>query len=711
MHADKIVLQEWCQHQRLEIEFGQGLTAIMGPNGSGKSNVLAAMKFALTGTNINEGPQDRNVRQLSDPTATSHVEFTFTHAGRTSVVTRYLRPAARVSTMAVTGMTDPIRGDKKINEAICDMLNTDTHMLNDITIVDQADIFGFLDKTKSKRAEAFGKLFGTEDSEKVWAACRKHLTDLHQPAVVADVDATIAAKVLAEAEREELIKLINGRSVENAYARAEAAKTEIDNISVKLGLENRIGEVTTHIEGHQVSFERSSLAAQQAEADKAKISEAYDNIKEVAAKAHQALDDWDKIHRIADRKSKLEAQIICVKASIDRIHRPENDPNTCSMPALDKEEIAARIEELNLAISTKQKFVDSFKDGQAECYVCGTHTSLLETALDGAEMELPHLIQSRDRAVKELQECTQHLVRCTAWQREYDTLNSEFEATASHLESLEDAPSPPDGSKQDMLDLVADFNAYEAGLVDIDKQCTAHGNEAAEMKGRLKQMVADRDRIQAEFNANETDPALFTHYLELQTEAKAEMSEISNLERRLAGAEAEIHHKGNRIEEERAAAVAATDEHAWIDYVKEIRELTHRDAAPRFVFQRNLQRLQNGVNQYLSMFETDFRATATEGCSFEANFSNGVVQPAERLSGGQKVVLALAFRLAVHFMYADLGFLALDEPTAWLDEHHIEGFAPVLNRLREFTSSRGLQCIIVTHEQSLAPLFDQVIQL
>jgi DNA repair exonuclease SbcCD ATPase subunit len=94
-----------------------------------------------------------------------------------------------------------------------------------------------------------------------------------------------------------------------------------------------------------------------------------------------------------------------------------------------------------------------------------------------------------------------------------------------------------------------------------------------------------------------------------------------------------------------------------------------------------------------------------------ARFNDGRVQPAERLSSGQKVVMALSFRLAVNFMYADLGFLVLDEPTAYLDEHHIAGFEPVLGCLREFAASRGLQCLMVTHEQSLAPLFDSVLQL
>ncbi len=76
------------------------------------------------------------------------------------------------------------------------------------------------------------------------------------------------------------------------------------------------------------------------------------------------------------------------------------------------------------------------------------------------------------------------------------------------------------------------------------------------------------------------------------------------------------------------------------------------------------------------------------------------------------MTLALAFRIAVNSTFAEsIGCLLLDEPTAYLDEQHIRALAPVLDKLRLLASSRGLQCIIVTHERELAPLFDAVIQL
>jgi DNA repair exonuclease SbcCD ATPase subunit len=58
-----------------------------------------------------------------------------------------------------------------------------------------------------------------------------------------------------------------------------------------------------------------------------------------------------------------------------------------------------------------------------------------------------------------------------------------------------------------------------------------------------------------------------------------------------------------------------------------------------------------------------------------------------------------------------IGFLSLDEPTASLDQHSLGALEVALGRLRDLSESTGLQCLLVTHEPSLAGLFDGVLQL
>ena len=86
--------------------------------------------------------------------------------------------------------------------------------------------------------------------------------------------------------------------------------------------------------------------------------------------------------------------------------------------------------------------------------------------------------------------------------------------------------------------------------------------------------------------------------------------------------------------------------------------------------------------------------------------------PAERLSGGQKVELSLAFRFAIYDLFSgNLGLLVLDEPTVFLDTDRIDSVCRLMTMVRSYSQSAGLQVIVVTHEQRLAEVCDCVIRM
>jgi DNA repair exonuclease SbcCD ATPase subunit len=75
------------------------------------------------------------------------------------------------------------------------------------------------------------------------------------------------------------------------------------------------------------------------------------------------------------------------------------------------------------------------------------------------------------------------------------------------------------------------------------------------------------------------------------------------------------------------------------------------------------------------------------------------------------VLLGVSFRVAVNSMFAsDLGLLVLDEPTAGLDKGNLACLQVAFERLRELSRSRGLQVVMITHEENL-PAADNVIEI
>ena len=98
----------------------------------------------------------------------------------------------------------------------------------------------------------------------------------------------------------------------------------------------------------------------------------------------------------------------------------------------------------------------------------------------------------------------------------------------------------------------------------------------------------------------------------------------------------------------------------------------HHDKLPKVVAHNYLEILADDTNELLESFDADFRVSLGEGLNFAATFLRGpyagAVSPAQRLSEGQKVLLALAFRVAVNSLFAGTaGLLCLDEPTESLD--------------------------------------------
>jgi DNA repair exonuclease SbcCD ATPase subunit len=143
------------------------------------------------------------------------------------------------------------------------------------------------------------------------------------------------------------------------------------------------------------------------------------------------------------------------------------------------------------------------------------------------------------------------------------------------------------------------------------------------------------------------------------------------------------------------------------------RQVFHHDEAPRMVSYTFVEGMLEEINETLAIFDAPYRVTMDENLGFIANFLDGVrVQPDRRLSVGERIILAMAFRITVNSTFASqVGLLVMDEPTAGFDEHNLGCLPHALNRLKELSEERGLQVLFVTHEPQITNIFDNVIVL
>jgi len=157
---------------------------------------------------------------------------------------------------------------------------------------------------------------------------------------------------------------------------------------------------------------------------------------------------------------------------------------------------------------------------------------------------------------------------------------------------------------------------------------------------------------------------------------------------------------------------------AKVDTLKRARDWFHYNEGPRIVSQQMLQDLTLSVNDYLAQFDAPFVVVADEEESgFRCQFIDGRAMPdplptASMLSGGQKVTLAFALIIAIYMSYGgQLGFLSLDEPTAYLDDNNIAHMGELLEKVGAVARNKGLQILMATHEKAIMPFLDTKIDL
>jgi DNA repair exonuclease SbcCD ATPase subunit len=149
----------------------------------------------------------------------------------------------------------------------------------------------------------------------------------------------------------------------------------------------------------------------------------------------------------------------------------------------------------------------------------------------------------------------------------------------------------------------------------------------------------------------------------------------------------------------------------WKDMLERGRTLLHHDNLPRLVAGSRLAGINAGLVRYLETFQAGFTAAIDRELNVVCRFGVHGGKPAARLSGGQRVTLGIAFRFAVYDLFArNLGFMVLDEPTAWLDKDGIGCVVELLRTVRSYSRSAGLQLIVVTHHEELAEAADRIIR-
>lgn len=142
------------------------------------------------------------------------------------------------------------------------------------------------------------------------------------------------------------------------------------------------------------------------------------------------------------------------------------------------------------------------------------------------------------------------------------------------------------------------------------------------------------------------------------------------------------------------------------NYVKDIRSVIRQKFLSdfRFEFQKKFEEIRNQEEEYSVELGFDYEPVAYT--------TSGEEVPVNHLSGGEKTSVALAYRLALSNLAAEMSnvtpaeLLILDEPTTGFDAEDIKSLPEALKNITSIP-----QIIIVTHEPLLKEIADNNVEI
>ncbi len=702
--------RNFCQFRQAKIEFAPGMNVFVGPNGTGKSNALKGVYGTLTGDfSRNDGVKATNITLDADPKAPSWTNLKFEQGGQIYEMNRDLR---RESQSLLMPDGTKVTRDALIREALEKILGVNNKILDKYVFVDQWRMFDFLAATPTDRAKTFAKLFGTENIEKVWKAVGDFQTA--QPVTVTDemlaqAEGEMAAFETAQGELQTQVEALwaylmaNNKTGEQAKAVVRAADL----------LPSRVAEAQSTAEELASCVDRvkfSEAVLQDKMAERVEVAETLAKFQPQAALASEVQRRWRQVETRRRQAEDLRVKVAHTERDLQEAAplKPEDyvsDLDGAFFSAMDS---------YSAYITWGRKFLSVFDGRCSDCPTCGTTVSQLKHSPEEVTGALKAAEFSWKACNERLTKSKRYDVDLVGYVRRIQEAEVRLKNLKAQIEALQDADLPA-MTFAEAGELLAAYTGLESDHRRLTQDESHLSAEAGKARGRhatVEKQLAQVEQQVAQLSAQRFDDAS-------EAAARSFLADFSKSEKDFQFLSGQLSSKSEaaamakrQVEKLRSDKARTEKVAAWQSRLARFRDIFHRDNLPRRIAKNRLRGLESGTNAFLGNFGSPFYVQASEDLSFSAQFPDGKLQSAARLSGGEMMALALSFRLSVNVEFAkEVGLLCLDEPTVGLDSHNIAGLRVALARLKEISAAQGLQVVMITHETELAPFFDRVVDL
>ncbi len=706
MHIEQVELKNIGPHRSLTVKFDCGLVGIVGANGAGKSTLVNAIYAALTNDFSRLGSVKTDII-TNGVKGESYIRVAGKHQNQSFVITRWLHPNKnefKIGKAVFEKTTD-------VNEAVMTYLNISKTVIDKYVFVAQWEMFNFLDQTASERAKTFQYLCGTESASSLHKACLDYVTK--QQGIEVIDNRNELEESLNEAQVAMAQHRTTGQEVKvhiMAEEKLEIGKKLLASYGLGKEAQTQLVRTTTKIE-----ILESCLAHLQKSKSKVKFVQRKDwqaKFKDRVIAAQQLLTRFED-HRLAHKEFLDKTQIYKDYADAIKVtqeHKPIPADNYVDL----QEQKLLTKQRYGLEFQLKQIVsLDSHERYCTQCHqaIPEEHIANIKISNEKRKSDLAHIVHILDYCESHDTLMSKYLGKIKEREQNCAFAKNELTAAKETMDLIfEDLKEFNTEHKDEATRLRAKNSIIEQQLVYYGNEVNKEEQRSLGLQGELKSSLEQQVVLQQQINRM---PSV-TQVSRMTEELCKHEESVLAWQKALGG-----HHEAKRskfrilanLEQLTSRLTAHEKTRKLLDIVSAAGDVFHWNNLPKMVSQANLQLLVGDINSNLQLFNNPFFVEADEDLTFKVFFAGQEAVKAKQLSGGQKVILSIAFRAALDRVFGhNIGMMFLDEPTSGLDADNVSFFKEALQQLTQKTGKEH-QLIVITHIQELGTVFDQLIEI
>lgn len=739
MKIKRIKLKNFGIHRDLEFETNSSpVVGLLGKNGSGKSTVLDAVKYALTGEIEGKIEDACTVGQKK-----GYVELLI---DKDSEEILLKREVGKTPKKQFSRNGKKISSAKDIEQAIQEMMAVDKKAMSNACFLRQGSLNELLFGSDTSREKLFIKLVNLSFCERYTDVIDKKISLLQ----VGIEDLNSVNDLITESRMDAVVeKELLEKELSRTVDYAPALDIVADSVSSKIQLGEY--EVELHALENDVTKDKAILGnllltnnVTGRDQLENKNRELMDSCSDMLERKAKLIDEKNIRIRYNDTLSKITTAKAAIEHSEIKLKELELTLSDLQIPDIHLEELANKAAVMQSELEKKNNILlhkQNCTEEGVKCYACGQELDLTEEDFVNIQKDFEAILSEHDtlqqtmvneRALLEAYEATKNDLNVNIEVAQLD-LNKHNERFVIHTNNISEVINGAN-----MLDPSDEITDMSQQLKDLNEQVHVKNKQLAEVV-RLETRVTTSETL---LSGKRTMLGVkYSNTVNNAGKLEEELTKLGmdsfigiaepKLKLELEARQAERHQALGELKKAKENFKALnvkfveiqsrmSDNEAKLKVVEELRQMKDilsRKGLPRAYVSHKFDKLASLTATNLAILNADFTVSkdADNFLSFLFERYDGkahVVLPMDRLSGGQKVRLCIAFLLAVQQeLVPDIGFQTFDEPSTHLDEEGVERLCAMFKSLQSLLRCVNHQVWICDHNPLLEESFNTTLRL